>query len=207
MTKYKLLIYCTVIFFTSCTNTKKEPEKSEYEIRSEKEDQLDSLNQKEALSLSKQFDAISNEDSTIKFTYQIQEKVNNDNKPISVIGEIKDITLKDSNYILKIEGEFASENFFAEILASKKQFQEISKQLDLKSGNKGCFIFKPTKIKSSSMLTIDSEVSTDEDAETADEANTNASSDLTYDFGDILFFFKGNMINFYLYKHLKDDED
>lgn len=202
-----MLIFLTSIFFISCDNTKTESKKSEYEIRLEKDDQLDSINQNETSILSKKFNALSNEDTTIKFTYQIQEEANKYNRPISVIGDIKDVALQDSNYALKIYGEFANQKFFAEILVSEMQFQELKKQLNFKSDNEGCFIFNPTTVKSSSMLTIDSEVSTDDDAETVDEANANASSDLTYDFGDVLLFFKGNLISFYLYKQLKNDED
>ena len=177
MIKYKPLVYLAVIFFTSCNETQNETEKNEYEIRSYKQERLDSLNESQAINLSKQLNAITNKDSTLKFTYQIQELVKRNNTPISVIGYIKHIILKDSSYILKIHGTFGIEEYFGEILISSGQFHELNKQLYPKSSyNQGCFIFRPTTIKSSSMLKINSEVSTDSDAETADEANTNASS-------------------------------
>lgn len=208
MTKYKLIIYLTVIFLISCNDKKKEPEKSQYEIRTDKQEQLDTLNQNEGFALSKKFDAIINEDTTIKFTYQIQEKVNRDNKSLSITGYIKDITLRDSNYILKIYGVFANYECFGEILVSPQKFYELNKKLAHKSSSiEGCFIFKPTNIKSSSMLTIDSQLSTDDNAETVEDANANASSELTYNFHRVLLFLKGNLIDFYIYKKLPEDND
>ena len=208
MTKYKLLIYLTVIFFASCNDTKKESEKSKYEIRWDKQEQLDTLNQNEAFILSKKFHAITGKDSTIKFTYQIQELAKRYNKPISFTGNINDIMLQDSNYVLKIYGRFGKKECFANIFVSPQQFYELNKQLDLKSSrNKACFIFNPTSIKTSSMLTIDSELSTDDNAETVEDANANASSELTYDFHEALLFLKGNLIDFYVYKKLPEDND
>lgn len=194
--------------FASCNDTKNEPEKSEFEIRWEKQEQLDTLNQNEAITLSKKFDAITNNDSTIKFTYQIQEIVKKYNKLISFIGYINDISQQDSNYVLKIYGKLAGQECLSEILISPQQFYELNKQLGIKSSrNKGCFIFKPTSIKSSSLLTIDSDVLTDENAETAEEANTNASSELTYNFHNVLLFLRGNLVDFYVYKKLPRDDE
>lgn len=204
----KLLIYLTAIFLISCNDTEKEPGKSAYEIRWEKQEQLDSLNQNATVKLSKQVDAITNEDSSLNFTWQIQEIVKRNNKLISVVGYIKDIILNDSNYVLKIYGTFGRQKYFGEILITPEQFHELNKHLVPKSShNQGCFIFQPTTIKSSSILTIDSEVTTDDNAQSVEEANTNASSELTYDFNEVLLFFKGKMTNIYLYKRLADDDD
>lgn len=208
MKKYKPLIYLTVILLGSCHSTEKGPEKSKLEIGLDKQEQLDSLNQKQSSTISKKFNAVENNDSTIKFTYQIQELAEKYNKPISFIGYIIDITQLDSSYVLKIHGRFTRRECFAEISVSPQQFYELNKQFDPKSSiKKGCFIFKPTSIKSSSMLTIDSDVSTDDDAQTVEEANANASSELTYDFHSVLLFFKGNLVDFYIYKELPDDDD
>jgi len=208
MKKYKPLIYLTVILLASCNSAEKGPEKSKLEISWDKQEQLDTLNQKQSFTISKKFNAIENNDSTIKFTYQIQELVEKYNKPISFIGRIIDITQQDSSYVLKIYGRFTKRECFAEISVSPQQFYDLNKQFDPKSSsNKGCFIFKSTSIKSSSMLTIDSDVSTDDDAQTVEEANENASSELTYDFHGILLFFKGNLVDFYIYKKLPEDDD
>jgi len=208
MKRYKPLIYLTLIFLASCNSKEKVPEKSKLDVRLDKQEQLDTLNQKEAFSISKKFNAIENKDSTIKFTYQIQETVEKYNKPISFTGHIIDITKRDSNYVLKVYGRFTKHESFAEISVSPQQFYELNKLLDIKSrSNKGCFIFKSTSIKSSSMLTIDSDVSTDEDAQTVEEANANASSDLTYDFHSVLLFFKGDLVDFYIYKKLPEEDD
>ena len=197
-----------ILTIASCGESKKEPEKSKYEIRWEKQEKLDTLNQNEAVNLSNKFNALTNTDSTIKFTYQIQEIVKND-KLISFSGHIKDIVRRDSNYVLKVYGTFGNQESFIEILASPQQFYELSKQLNSDPQSyfdEGCFIVKPTSIKSSSLLKIDSEVQTDYDAETVEQANDNASSELTYDYS-VLLLIKGHLLDFYIYKKLlKDDE-
>ena len=204
----KNLFIVTSFIFVSCGQEKKEPVKEKGEIRYDKQKQLDTLNENEATNLSKQLDAITGIDSTIKFTYQIQKIVKKSNNPISFTGIINDITQKDSNYVLKVYGIFAKHSCFGEILVSPEQFQGLNNQLDLKSSNnRGCFIFKLISIKSSSRLIVGSEVLTDEDAETVVDANANASSELTYDFNDVLLFFKGNLVDFYLYKKLPKDDD
>jgi hypothetical protein len=201
----KSLIPFLIFFaFVSCDNSKKEPEKSKYEIRSEKQDKLDTLNLIEAQRLSQTNNSIIGWDTTENFTYSLQESFKSEAKPISFIGEIKDIIKKDSTYILKVmnTSSQSSKNFIAEISVTANMFQSMKSKLDPNETNEGCFIFKPTSIRSSSLLKIDSEVSTDEDAQTVDDANANASSELTYDSSNIIVFFKGDMINFYLYKRL-----
>jgi hypothetical protein len=201
----KSLIPFLIFFaFVSCDNSKKEPEKSKYEIRSEKQDKLDTLNLIEAQRLSQTTNSIIGWDTPENFTYSLQELFESGGKPVSFVGEIKDIIKKDSIYILKVmnTSSKSSKNFMAEISVTANMFQAMKLKLDPNETNEGCFIFKPTSIRSSSLLKIDSEVSTDEDAQTVDDANANASSELTYDSSNIIVFFKGDMINFYLYKRL-----
>lgn len=189
------------VAFLSCGQEKKEPPKEKWEVRYDKQKQLDTLNKNEASNLALRLNAISGKDSTLKFTYQLQEIVQKNNQSVSFIGNITDITKVDSNYILKIYGTFAKQDCFGEISVSSDVFQKLYSQLDLKSSiRKGCFIFKPTSIKSSSLLTIDSEVS---GGETIDDVTT----ELTYDFNDVILFFKGNLIDYYMYKRVPKDED
>lgn len=206
----KLLLYLVVIFLISCNGSRKELIKNEYEVRWEKQKALDSLNRNEALNLSIKHNAITNEGNEIKFTYQIQKLCKENTCPISVIGYIADVSLSDSNYILQIHGTFGSHKYFGKISISPEQFQDVDRVLSTKSKlhqTKGCFIFIPATVKSSTMLTIDSEVLIDDYAKTADEANANASSELTYDFQNVLLLFKGNMVDLYLYKTLENDDD
>jgi hypothetical protein len=205
MTK-ALFVASLTLFLFSCDESKNEPPKTDSVIRWEKRQKLDTLNQNEGINLSKKFDAITNKDSTIKFTYQLQEAVKN-GKLISFTADINDIIQLDSNYLLKVYGRFAEQRCLGTLLVSTQQFHELSKQLDLTSlDNEGCFVFKPTSIKSSSLLTIDSEILKDEDAETVEAANANVSSELTYNFHNTLLFLKGSLIDFYLYKKFPEEE-
>lgn len=197
----KTMTFLISLAFLSCGQEKKEPPKEKWEVKYDKQKQLDTLNKNEAASLTTKLNAIQSKDNDLKFTYQIQELLKDSSKLISVIGNITDIVQKDGNYLFKINGAFSKKDCLFEISVSPEMFHKIFNQLDLKySLHKGCFIFKPTSVKSSSLLTIDSEVS---GGETIDDAETS----LTYDFNDAILFFKGNLIDYYVYKKLPKDED
>ena len=197
--------------FISCgqeTNesAKIEPPKEEWEIRSEKRKQLDTLNKTEATNLSLKYNSISGDDSSLKFTYQLQGIVKENSKTISFIGYINDICQKDDDFILKISGTFAERRSFGEVLVSPDIFRKINDQLDANYFlNKWCFIFKPTSIKSGSLLTIKAELYKNDDAETVEDVN--ASAELAYDFSKVSFFFKGSLVDFYMYKKLPKDNN
>ena len=199
------MLIIIALFIISCGQEKKEPTTEKGEVSYDEQKQLDSLNLIETGKISKSSNAIMGWDTAEHFTYSIQELFETGARPISFIGVIKDIIKKDSTYILNVVGSNSQSNktFIAEISVNTTMFQELKSKLHRAEDNEGCFIFIPTRIKSSSKLAISSYVSHDFDAETVEEANDNASSELTYDFGDVLLFFKGKMINFYLYKHLE----
>lgn len=199
----KNLLIAISLMVASCGQEKKEPtkQKSEVQVQYDRQKQLDTLNKNEAANLVAKLNAIQSKDNGLKFTYQIQEIVKDSSRPISAIGNITDIIQKDGIYVFKIYGRFSKRDCLFEISATPEMFLKILNQLDPKySLHKGCFIFKPTSIKSSSLLTIDSEVS---GGESIDDAESN----LTYDFNDAILFFKGNLIDYYVYKKLPKDED
>ena len=197
----KNLTFLISLVFLSCGQENKEPPKEKWEVKYDKQKQLDTLNKNEAANLTAKLNAIQSKDNDLKFTYQIQELFKDLSKLISVIGNVTDIVQKDGAYLFRIHGRFSKKDCFFEISVSTEMFHKIFNQLDLKySLQKGCFIFKPTSIKSSSLLTIGSEVS---GGETIDDAETS----LTYDLNDVILFFKGNLIDYYVYKKLPKDED
>jgi hypothetical protein len=172
------------LMVASCGQEKKEPTMEKSEVRYDRQKQLDTLNKNEAANLAAKSNAIQSKDNDLKFTYQIQEVVKDSSRTISIIGNITDIVQKDGFYIFKIEGTFSKRDCLYKISATPEMFHKIFNQLDLKySLYKGCFIFKPTSIKSSSVLTIDSEVS-------GGEPIDDAESSLTYDFNDAYYFSK-----------------
>jgi hypothetical protein len=195
---YFLKLQFVIIIFTvaSCGQRK---EKSE--VRHDKQERLDTLNKNEVANLISKLHAIQSKDYDLEFTYQVQEIMEDSSQLISVIGNITDIVKKDSNYLLKINGLFSMNDCLFEISVPHEIFKKISNQFDPEDPlPKGCFIFKPTSVKSSSLLTIDSDVSDDETIE-------NVVTRSTYDFNDHLLFLKGNLIDCYVYKRLPKDED
>lgn len=197
----QIMAFLVAVVLLSCGQEKKEPpKKEEWEVRYDKQKQLDTLNRDEAANLTTRHNAIPSKDNSLKFTYQIQEIVKDSGKTISIIGNITDVIQKEGNYILKIYGVFSKKESICEISVSTETFQKIYNQFDPKySTQKGCFVFKPTSIESSSQLSIGSEVS---GGETIDDAE----SSLTYDFNDVILFFKGNLVDYYVYKRLPKDD-
>lgn len=197
----KITTFLISLVFLSCGQEKKEPPKEKWRVKYDKQKQLDTLNENEAANIATKLNAIQSKDNDLKFTYQIQEILKDSSKLISVIGNITDILQKNGNYLFKVYGTYSKKYCLFEISVSPEMFHKIFNQLDLKySLHKGCFIFKPTSIKSSSLLKIDSKVS---GGETIDDAETS----LTYDFIDEIIFFKGNLVGYYMYKKLPKGKD
>ena len=82
----KTLLLLFTISIISCNPKNSEAKKQiEQQIGSSTKIDLDSLNKSEAQKLSLKWDAITAWDTTVKFTFQLQELVNKNNKPISFI--------------------------------------------------------------------------------------------------------------------------
>lgn len=195
MKKYfQIWLTIITIIFTSCAEEeKKESPTDTVKVTIEENQNLDSLNKSEYIKLIKYNDAVSVQDTTIIYTYQLQELLSKTKKPIALPGLLRDITKKDSNYILKVNRGFSKYRYFGEIALTPEQFKNFSFKLNSKNSSKsGCFLFKPTSIKANSLLTIDSQANV--------ESLEDYSSELTYDFGRTLLFIKGDLIDFYLDK-------
>jgi hypothetical protein len=204
MTNYsKLLIVLTFIIFNSCKPEKKEPTpKSDWEIYSEKKDVLDSLNLSEAEKLIELSNASAGWDTIGRYTYSLQETFENVQKPISFIGRIKDIIKKDSLYVLKIvkTNSRYSENYIAEISVGRNMFNLLKSNLLAKKSDKGCFIFYVTKVKSSIPI-LHSEI------ESSGEFVEDASSYLTLDFDESIIKLEGNLLTYFIYNNLKEENE
>jgi hypothetical protein len=196
---YGILLFLTLFVHVGCKPNTHTSQKEKWEIRQERQTNIDSLNQQESEKLSQTFDAVSGSDTTIKFTSQIQEAVSR-HRMISIIGRVNDITKTDTGYILKVQGTFGDHDFFADLVVAAKQYGNLVSKPNFKAyTSKACFIVAPRSISSSSMLTIGSEVT--------NGSTEDASSQLTYDYNDVLIFIKGTTVNYYLYKELEDDAD
>jgi hypothetical protein len=196
-----LLLLMLSTYFVSCGH--KETKKEEWEIKYDKEKELDSLNQLKSSELSLQRSAISGWDTSKLYTYQLQEIFSSEGKPIAFIGNINDIIKKDSIYILKIYGSTrnSTKTYIAEITANISQLDELKKQFNPhKHKQKGCFIFKVVKIQSI-YPKLSSEVETD--GPDVDDA----SSYLTFNFDETLIQFKGILIDYYLFKEIQDSDE
>lgn len=148
-------------------------------------------NEKET-SFIKKYDAIQLGDNELKFTYQIQELLNDSNKVISISGYIRDIIQVKGEFVFRLVTEFMDKEFIAEIFVEKGKFQNVKSQLESESPNlNGCFIFKPIKLRSSPLLSIYPEVNY---GDTRDDDETN----LIYQFDGTIYLVKGEMIDYYL---------
>jgi len=198
----KNLLIITSLLIASCGQEKKQPSKDSWKVRYEKQKQLDTLNLTKAEEFSKTANAIIGWDITNQFTYSLQELSESTQRPISFIGEIKDIIKKDSSYILKVvnTNSESSKNFVAEISVNTNMFQTIKSKLDPNESNEGCFIFQVIKI-SSHLPILKSEI------ESNGEDMEDASSYLTLDFDESLVKLQGKLITFFMYDRLKEDDE
>lgn len=191
----------------ACNENKKDDaketiEKNKSENREEKKIGLDSLNKQSVDKLIENYKAVKDWDTTECFTYTLQEKFDNNSNPISFIGEINDVIKKDSIYILKLTSTHTSwfTNFTAQISVKPSVFDELKLHITRnKYRNEGCFIFKVSNINTY-LPTLKSHI--DKNGDNADEAT----SSLSLDFDEKVLEFKGNLIDYYLYKELKEDE-
>lgn len=198
----KLLFVITILFIASCGQEKKEAPKDKWEVRYNKQKQLDTLNLTVAEKLAKSSNANIGWDTTENFTYSLQESIESDQRPISFIGEIKDVIKKDSLYILKVvnTNSQSSKNYIAEISVSATTFQTIKSKLDPTESNEGCFIFQVTKV-SSHLPILKSEI------ESNGDNVEDASSYLTLDFDESLVKLQGKLLTYFLYDRLKEDDE
>ena len=203
----KSVLFFLTITLISC-GEKKEANKDK--MRSDIRAKLDIKNKQESILLSEKQNAITGWDTTERYTYQLQELFTSNSNPISYTGIINDIIKKDSTYTLKLySSHYYSyyKKFIAEVELSYSMLQEIlKKQLESKkSMNKGCFIFKVTKIEATSpKLTADIDFGSSSDEDPSLFNRDDASSYLTFDYDQTLIKLKGKLIAFYLYERPKD---
>ncbi len=187
MTTYSYLILALIFVLFSCGSCNHQNDDDISELRKS----IELSNEKET-SFIKKYDAIQLGDNELKFTYQIQELLNDSNKVISISGYIRDIIQVKGDFAFRVVTEFMDKEFIAEILVAKGKFQKVKSQLESESPNlNGCFIFRPTKVRSSPLLSIYPEVNY---GETRDDDE----SSLSYQFDGTIYMVKGEMIDYYL---------
>lgn len=172
------------------------PLKSKTEVledqRTSKGKQMDSLNKMEASNLIQKLNAINYEDSTIQYTYWLQEKIEkNENRPLAFRAMLTDIYKKDSGYVLMLTG-FLRENqsqFISQIELTKTQLQKFTRQ----KTNYSLYIIKPKSITSHSSLSLDVELS---DSETPT---------MTHQLYFNILNIKGTLVDYYIDRTLEDE--
>ena len=196
--KSLLLLLLLGVGFCSCD--KKEKRKTSYEIEREIQKRIDTFNQTQATKLIEKQNAIVGWDSLNQYTYLLQELFESGNRPISFIGDIRDIIIKDSGYVLKLSN-YSTTNYktcIAEVSLSNITFLELKKQLKIGNDETGCFIFKVNRV-SSHFPMLSTEV--ESDGPNVEDAR----SYLTYDFNDMLIKIEGVLIDYYLYKRPEEE--
>lgn len=187
-----------LVFIVSCSNSKREHEKNESEIKLEKKNALYAKNEIADSILKLKYNAIEGWDGVSRFSYQLQDLFSVKGRLVSFTGKIIDISRKNDSYIIKIKNPFFFDlnvkEVFAEISVSPDKFQELQKII----GNKrkyiyGCFIFKSNSVTSSSMLEMDSEV---DHVESLEEAT----SHVTFDLEMILILFRGELVDYHIHE-------
>lgn len=167
--------------------------------------EIDSLNERVGFILANKEHAVTDWKNNLEYTYQLQNILDSGDRVIAFTGNITDIIRKDSNFILKVTSEgHLNKNCFADIYISQSAFRELEKNLFSKTYEEtGCFIIKNTKLKKLRTLTIDSEVQGDDQIyeDNEDYVSRDALfSQITYSLEGKIFIFRGELVDFYLYR-------
>ncbi len=213
----KALLPFLTLTFVSCGSdepTKEQP-KEKWEIEFNEQMSIDSLNKTDVINLSKKHDAILGWDTSLIYTYQLQNLLSTNKKPLTFIGKIKDIIKKDSNYIIFATSSwtpfmvslyyihtnsFSNKDYLAEFTVPSSKFEEMSSLLSPeKEAKEVCFIFNCDKVISSSKIALDIQNSGSE----AEKNNFSSEQALSLD--KTLVILKGEILDFYLYKNKKED--
>src|ERR1017187_6365446 len=191
----KILLGLLLTNLISCSNTNDQPQKPQEDLSYIQ----DSINKYESTILARKYNASSGWDTTETFSYQLQERFDAGSRIVAFTGRVIDIIKKDTNYILKVDGDYSESNYFAEIVLPQNEFngynETLFSKLHPRDGRDVCFILKNVKVRSTHFLTTDSKIDDPIEGE-------EPSSYLNYDFGGTLFIFKGDLADFYLYKDL-----
>lgn len=186
-----LSLTLTCLLFVSCFSD--EPKKTDVEIKYEQEQEAERKieidNKRNLENLILKYNPITENDSTFHFTYELQEKLLKEERPLMVYGAARDIVKNDSNYTLIISSYFKTNNILAHIKISMSQLAALKSAYKYR----GHFVVNPSSILAHSRMSVDSEI---EDAGDVD----NASSSVTFDFRRTLINIKGTLIDFYLEK-------
>jgi hypothetical protein len=186
-----------VSLLSSCGKTEEDIKEEKQKAIEQKESELRSSNENNITKLVTKNHAVRDWDTLLPYTYVYQNMFIEENKPITFEGVIKDITKNGLNYVLKVHSMHRRRhrNYDAEISVSAEHFQGIEKLLKSNGRiDKGCFIFKVSKI-----ISVSPEIKSEIEWNGEDSY-----SFLTYDFQETLLIFKGELLDFYLNQRIAD---
>lgn len=189
----KQLIFLMLLasLLSSCGKTEEDIKEEKQKAIGQKENELKSSNENNIAKLVTKNHAVCGWDTLQPYTHVYHKMFIEEHKLINFEGVIKDITKNGLTYLLKVHNmrRRHHRNYDAEISISTEQFEELEKLLKSNGrNNRGCFIFKVSKIVSVSPE-IKSEIEYD---------GEDSYSYLTYDFDETLLIFKGDLSDFYL---------
>ena len=180
----KQILILSTLTLLGCTNSPgdKDEKDSSEKIKVSNNDSITALTNK--------YKAIRGWDTFDMYSYQLNNMFVERETPISFDGEISDIIMQDSIYILKIHftGYPINKEFLALVKISKKEFTAFEKKLQLNpKKSSGCFIFKVNKVNSI-IPTLNTDVETD---------GEDSYAYLDYDFDESLILFYGELLDYY----------
>jgi hypothetical protein len=148
----------------------------------------DSINYARSEILSTRYKSITYSDTSLIFSYQIQNKIEKDSNTLALKGYVNDILKKNNQYYLTISCEFLDENCIVELLIPDGIKDGVIKSFNshFVYDREGCFIVAPNYLSSTSRFKVDSYVSEGE-------------AELIYDFENSIRIIKGTLVDYYKY--------
>lgn len=165
----------------------------------ENQNRLDSLNKVKAEALSIRNNANMFWDTNRVFTFVLQETIEADKRPLSIVGTIKDIIKRSNRYVLKIlcSNYNGLDACIAEINVPANRFRPFLKTLNPTTLNEGCFIVKVKSVNSYHPI-LQSEI------EPSGDNVEDASSYLTLDFVGSMVKIEGDLMDYLIYEQISE---
>jgi len=180
--KHTILLFTFFLFLFGCSDKKKQDKK---DLKESKE--------KAITELLKNTDAILLDETLNNYSYTFYEKFVVQNKTLAFKGDISDVSINDSSFVIDATAGIDDKMYFAKIKVSKNLTEKIKQVLkyDGYEQQRGVFIIKIVKV-------ISKNIGFDEEVESGDDEHDPTTYISFQEFNKKIIIFKAELIDFVL---------
>lgn len=173
-------LFLIIIIISSCKN--------KTEVVPAQEINIDSLKKSEFIN---KYSPICWDDTSYKYTYQLQNAIKKDSNFLLLEGVINDIVIKNGNLLVLIVGEFLDRRCSAQIIIPDSLKNKFESEFSSEFWYHEChLVVKLTDINSNSRFSVQSYVTKGGSIEEAE-------SEIDFDLRNSITFIKGTLVDYY----------